>query len=224
VEAQASRARVLAVSVVVVATAGMMYELALATLASYILGNTVTQFSLTLGIYLSAMGVGAMVSGRMNRALVARFVMVETAVALLGGSSATVLFLASAHPALFRPTLYAEVFSIGALVGLELPLLLRLLREDLGFDESVAKAMTYDYVGSLVASLLFPLVLMPLLGLVRSAALAGIMNAVVAWVGGHLLVRTEQGQRLTRALPVLAAALLAALFFYGEAALAGAEG
>jgi spermidine synthase len=210
------RARVLTVSVVVVATSGMVYELVLATLASYILGNAVTQFSVTLGVYLSAMGAGTLVSAWVKGALAQGFVLVETAIALVGGSSAALLFLASAHSALFRPILYAEVFSIGALVGIELPLLLRLLKEELGADESVVQGMTYDYVGSLAASLVFPLVLMPLLGLVRTAALAGVVNAAIAWVGARLLLGETKERRFLRGVPIVAFATLSLIVAYAD--------
>ena len=225
------RARVLIASVVVVATSGMIYELVASALASYVLGNAVLQFSLVLGLYLSAMGVGAMISQRLSEAppgrgqhegpqeLVRRFIQVETCVALVGGTSAALLFLAFAHvpPSLFRPFLYGEVLVMGVLVGIELPLLLRLLRETLGFEESVVQAMTFDYLGSLVASVLFPLVLMPFLGLVRTAALAGMVNAGVAWVGAKLIAEADGQRRVLVTLPVVVAIGLSLVFGYGEA-------
>jgi spermidine synthase len=217
VESRPPRARILALSVVVVATSGMVYELGLATLASYILGNAVMQFSLTLGVYLSAMGAGTLASGFMTGGLTRRFILVESLVAVVGGSSAALLFFASTRSGLFRPLFYGEVFSVGALVGVELPLLLRLLKEELGFDESVVRAMTFDYAGSLVASLLFPLVLMPALGLVRTAALAGVVNAAVAWFGARLLSGTTRRAWWVSGVPVAAGALLSVLFVYGDA-------
>jgi len=190
----ARRSRVLLASVVVVATSGMVYELVAGTLAGYFLGNAVTQFAIVLGVYLSAMGAGATLSARLAGQLLPRFVEVEVAVALVGGGSAALLFYAFAHVVHFAPVLYGTVFAIGLLVGVELPLLLRLLRDELGFEESVVQGLTFDYAGSLVASVLFPLVLVPWLGLVRTAAVSGIVNAAVAWVGARLLPR-ESGRR-----------------------------
>ena len=66
------------------------------------------------------------------------------------------------------------------LVGLEIPLLMRILRDRFDFKDVVAHVLTFDYLGALGASLLFPMVLVPQLGLVRSALLFGLINAGVA--------------------------------------------
>jgi len=206
-----------------VATSGLLYELALGTLATYFLGNAVTQFSIVLGVYLSSMGVGSFASSRVGGLLTARFVEIETAVAFVGGTSAAFLFYAFTRLPLFRPILYAEVFVIGALVGLELPILLRLLREDMGFHQSVVRGLTFDYVGSLVASLLFPLVLVPTLGLVRTAAVSGIVNAGVASFGATL-VPAGRGRGLHFAAAVATgAALLVLVVLGGDVARATAD-
>ena len=45
-------------NVLIIATCGLIYELLAGTLASYVLGDSVTQFSLIIGVYLSALGAG----------------------------------------------------------------------------------------------------------------------------------------------------------------------
>jgi spermidine synthase len=115
----------------------------------------------------------------------------------------------------FRVVLYGDVFVIGTLVGIELPLLMRLLKEDLGFDESVVRGLTFDYVGSLFASVLFPLVLVPWLGLVRTAALSGIVNALVAWAGARLLL-PGKGRWARQVGSLAVAATLATVIVYGR--------
>jgi spermidine synthase len=180
------------VTVLVIATCGLVYELVAGTLASYVLGDSVTQFSTVIGVYLSALGLGSYLSRYVKRGLARRFVEVELAVALVGGASAALLFLAFAQvPALFRPALYGLVVLVGTLVGLEIPLVMRLLRETMDFKELVAKVLTFDYLGALAASVLFPLLLVPHLGLVRTAMLFGILNAGVGlwstWLFAPLL-------------------------------------
>jgi spermidine synthase len=168
------------VTVLVIATCGLVYELVAGTLASYVLGDSVTQFSTVIGVYLSALGLGSYLSRHVKRGLARRFVEVELAVALVGGASAALLFLAFAHlPAFFRPVLYGLVVLVGTLVGLEIPLVMRLLRETMDFKELVAKVLTFDYLGALAASVLFPILLVPHLGLVRTALLFGLLNAGV---------------------------------------------
>lgn len=167
-------------TVLVIATCGLVYELVAGTLASYVLGDSVTQFSTVIGVYLSALGLGSYLSRYIQRGLARRFVEIELAVALLGGASAPLLFLSfGAWPHLFRPVLYLIVLVIGTLVGLEIPLVLRILREAVDFRELVAKVLTFDYLGALVASLLFPMLLVPRLGLVRTSLLFGLANAAV---------------------------------------------
>jgi spermidine synthase len=174
-------------NVLVIATCGLVYELLAGTLASYVLGDSVTQFSLIIGIYLSALGAGAWVSSFVKKNVARTFVEVELGVALLGGTSAPLLFLCFAKLAWFLPVLYGVVFGIGVLVGLELPLLMRILKGHLDFDDLVSKVLTFDYIGALVASLLFPMFLVPTLGLVRTSLVFGILNALVGLWGTSLL-------------------------------------
>lgn len=167
-------------SVLLIATCGLVYELVAGALASYLLGDSVTQFSTIIGAYLFAMGVGAWLSRFIERRLTSTFVIVELMVGVVGGFSSTALFLAFGWTQYFRPLLYLIVFVVGVLVGLEIPLLMRILRDRFDFKDVVANVLTFDYLGALIASILFPLVLVPSLGLVRTAMFFGLVNAVVA--------------------------------------------
>jgi spermidine synthase len=168
------------ISVLLIAACGLIYELVASALASYLLGDSVTQFSTVIGTYLFAMGVGSWLSRFLGRGLVARFVTIELLVGLVGGFSSTILFLAFAYTDAFRLVLYAIVAVLGVFVGLEIPLLMRILRDRYAFKDVVANVLTFDYLGALAASLAFPILLVPNLGLVRSAMLFGMINAAVA--------------------------------------------
>jgi len=172
---------VLFLSVLLIAACGLIYELIAGTLASYLLGDSVFQFSTVIGTYLFAMGIGSWLSRFLNRGLVARFVSLELMVGLVGGFSSSMLFLAFAYTQAFRFVLYLVVIAVGALVGLEIPLLMRILKERFQFKELISHVLTFDYLGALGASILFPLLLVPKLGLVRSALLFGVLNAAVAF-------------------------------------------
>ena len=173
--------RALLASVFVIAACGLVYELVAGAAASYLLGDSVTQFSLVIGAYLAAMGVGSYLSRYILSGLVARFFEIELAIALLGGLSAAAMFIAFAHLGeSFRWVLFGFVVVIGVLVGLEIPLVMRILRDRLGFRELVATVLSFDYLGALAVSVAFPLVLAPRLGLIRTAFLFGLMNAFVA--------------------------------------------
>ena len=181
------RIPLLFLNVIIIATCGLIYELLAGTLASYVLGDSVMQFSLIIGIYLSAMGVGSWLSSFLDKDLAKRFLEVELAVAVIGGFSAPLLFLTFANVSYFNLILYSTVFGIGTLVGLEIPLLMRILKDELDFKQLVARVLALDYVGALVASLLFPIFLVPRLGLNRTSLLFGMLNASVAIWGTWLL-------------------------------------
>lgn len=183
-------------SAFVVATCGLIYELLAGTLASYLLGDSVTQFSIVIGTYLFAMGVGSWCSRYVTQREIAVFVRVEILIAAIGGGSAAVLFLLFDRVSDFRLPLYGLVLVIGALVGLEIPLLMRILKDRLEFGDLVSKVLTFDYVGALAASLLFPLLLVPQLGMIRTGFLFGLANvgvaiALIMMLGRQQRLRTE---------------------------------
>ena len=52
-------------------------------------------------------------------------------------------------PAPFRLALYGLVLLIGILVGLEIPLIMRILKREVAFKDLVAQVLTFDYIGAL---------------------------------------------------------------------------
>ena len=181
-------------SVFIVSACGLVYELAAGALASYLLGDSVLQFSTVIGSYLFAMGIGSYLSRHFERQLPANFLRIELMVALVGGALPALLFVAHAWlPTSFRFALYALVLLVGTLVGLEIPLVMRILKRDVALKELVSQVLTFDYLGALAVSLAFPLLLVPQLGLIRTGLLFGLMNAAVAlwalWLFRHELRR-----------------------------------
>ncbi|HEY1231662.1 MAG TPA: polyamine aminopropyltransferase, partial [Ramlibacter sp.] len=105
-----------------------------------------------------------------------------------------VLFVANAWvPGGFRPLLYGLVFAVGTLVGLEIPLVMRILKRDVALKDLVSQVLTFDYLGALAVSVAFPLLFVPHLGLVRTGFVFGLLNAAVAlwalWLFRHELRR-----------------------------------
>lgn len=181
-------------SVFVVAACGLVYELAAGALASYVLGDSVLQFSTVIGTYLFAMGIGSWLSRFFERQLPAHFLRIELLVALVGGCLPALLFLAHAwQPGVFRVLLYGLVLVVGMLVGLEIPIVMRILKRNVALRELVSQVLTFDYLGALAVSVAFPLLLVPQLGLIRTGLLFGLMNALVAlwalWLFRHELRR-----------------------------------
>ena len=183
------------ITVLLIAACGLIYELIAGTLASYLLGDSVLQFSTIIGCYLFAMGIGSALSRYLERGLAYRFVWIELLLGVIGGLSSALLFLAFAYTQGFQLLMYALVIVIGVLVGLEIPLLMRMVRGRYHFRDVVAHVLTFDYLGALGASLIFPILLVPYLGLVRSAMLFGIINVAVAlwstFLFAHQLVKAR---------------------------------
>jgi spermidine synthase len=208
-------------SVFIVAACGLVYELAAGTLASYLLGDSILQFSTVIGTYLFAMGVGSYLSRFFERQLIAHFLRIELLVGLVGGLMPAVLFaLQSLAAPSFRFALYAMVLLVGILVGLEIPLVMRILKQQLrgsgaerqGLKNLVSQVLTFDYLGALAVSIAFPLLLVPQLGLIRTGVFFGLLNAGVA-VWALWLFRGQLRQFSAHALGCVfvVGALLAAL-------------
>jgi len=223
--------QILVLSVFVVASCGLAYELIAGALSSYLLGDSILQFSTIIGCYLFAMGVGAHLSKYVKEEdVLSRFVDIELAVGLIGGVSAALLFLTFSWMAgPFRTLLYVLVFMIGALVGMEVPLVMRALNaRQTAFNELVSRVLTFDYLGALAVSLLFPLVLAPHLGLTRTGFLFGILNVGVGlWTIYHFRAELKNVVgRLLRAsfvmcLLVIGFAMSDRLVYWGEHGLFG---
>lgn len=197
-------------SALIVAACGLVYELVAGALASYLVGDTVTQFSTVIGTYLFAMGVGAWLAQHVRRDLLGAFVRIELLVGVLGGFSTLVLHavFAAGHP--FLVTLYSLVFAVGMLVGVEIPLLLRILRDSLQFEKLVSRVLSLDYLGALAACLLFPLWFVPKVGLMKTSLFFGLVNVAVAAGTLALIGQPRRGLWLST---VVAAALLGAGWF-----------
>ena len=191
------------ISVLLISACGLIYELIAGTLASYLVGDSVFQFSTIIGSYLFAMGIGSALSRYIHRGLVHRFIWIELMVGLIGGFSSALLFLAFAYTQAFGLLMYSLVTVIGVLVGLEIPLLMRIVRDRFDFRDTIAHVLTFDYIGALGASLLFPIILVPKLGLVRSAMMFGVINAAVALWSTFLFAPQLSAKRMLRALSVI---------------------
>jgi spermidine synthase len=205
-------------NVLVIATCGLIYELLAGTLASYLLGDSVTQFSLVIGVYLSALGIGSWLSRFVDENVARVFIEIEIALALLGGLATPLLFVIFAQVEWFRTALFGSVVLIGTLVGLELPLLMRILRDHLDFRELVARVLSFDYIGALLASVLFPVLFVPHLGLVRTSLVFGMLNAAVGIWGTYLLrpLLKTRGLAGLRGRGMLAIGVLAVVFIKAD--------
>ena len=200
-------------SIFIIATCGLIYELIIGTLSSYLLGDSIFQFSLTIGFFLSAMGVGSFLSRAVTRHLLQTFLAVEIAIGLIGGFSAAGLFGAFAlFPNSYVILMLATIVVLGVLIGLEIPVLTRLANRYGSLRNTLANVLAFDYLGALAASLLFPLVLLPYLGLSKTSFLVGMFNLLVVGLNLRVFGPGLPRARWTLAATVGALALLVAGF------------
>lgn len=177
--AQRLRETWLLVATFLVAVAGLIYELIAATLSSYLLGDSVRQFSYVIGIFLSAMGLGAWLSRFVARAM-SGFVWAQILLGIAGGFMAPVVFFTFAWMESVTLPLYGLLILVGLLSGMEIPLIARVLKEIGAPEFRFENVLSVDYIGALVASLAFPLLIIPHLGLMPASLTFGALNLVVA--------------------------------------------
>lgn len=202
------------------AACGLIYELALLTLSTSLNGGGIVATSLIVAGYVAALGVGGLlVKPLLHRAAIT-FIAVETLLGIVGGLSATAMYVTFAFVGGGSTwVLVVATAVIGALVGAEVPLLMTLLQRGhtAGAVDSgrvLANLNAADYLGALLGGLAWPFVVLPALGMIRGAAVTGMINlAAAAIVAVFLLRRVLSGRELATALCVLAAAftLLATL-------------
>lgn len=182
----------------------IIYELLIATTAAYFLGDSVKYFSLTIGIYMAAMGVGSYISKYFTDLLLHKFIVAELLLAVFGGLSIPVLYLAYAYTQWFLWLYFAFTFIIGLLVGLEIPLLTRLMERYNELRFNIANILSFDYIGALIATVSFPFILLPVFGVYQSSLLFGLVNLsigfAVLWVFSHEVGRGARKLKLLTAL------------------------
>lgn len=171
---------VLLVSVFIIATCGILYELLISTISTYFLGSSILHFSITIGLFMSAMGIGSYLSKYIDNQLLERFIQIEIWLGLIGGLSAFLLFFAYSLTENYHLIAFCLIVLLGTFIGLEIPLVTRIVKEYTTLKDTIAQVLSFDYIGALVASVVFPLILLPYLGTMRTGFLVGILNLSVA--------------------------------------------
>ncbi|MEL7233693.1 MAG: polyamine aminopropyltransferase [Chloroflexota bacterium] len=168
-------------SVLIISICALTYELIIGTLSSYLLGDSVTQFSFTIGFFLFAMGIGSLISRVIKVNELRYFIIVELLTGLFGGLSAIILYTVfSLVGQFYYPAMIAVIMSVGICIGLEIPLLTRIVANRAHLGKALADILSVDYLGALLASLAFPIILLPILGVTLTAFLMGLFNVAAA--------------------------------------------
>jgi spermidine synthase len=163
----------------IVAFCSIAYELILGQTLSAFLGNTVLRYSITVGIYLFAMGIGAMIAeGKFVKNFILNFVKTEIALTLLGGFVVIIFFLLNflfGSNLFFSILVHLLIFVIGIMTGFEIPFLMEAQKTIM--KENKALILGIDYAGAFVGSLVFAFVFYPQIGIVLATFVVGSLNA-----------------------------------------------
>ncbi|GJM33261.1 MAG: polyamine aminopropyltransferase [Saprospiraceae bacterium] len=212
---------ILGFAIFIAGLCSIVYELLISTTTSYFLGDSIRQFSLTIGIYMAAMGFGSFLSRYFSeKGLLTSFIAVEIALGLIGGSSVPLLyyFFERLSPNNYLLLMIVLTGLIGVLTGFEIPLLARIMKKYYSLRENLANVLGLDYLGALLATLLFPFLLLPFWGIFRTSVFFGLINILLGiFILGF--VRKEMAKDLKISffsLSVLIAGAFAALFYFSK--------
>lgn len=181
-------------SVFIIAICGILYELLISTITSYFQGSSVLHFSIVIGLFLSFMGVGSFISKYIKDDLPAWFVRFEIVLSIFGGFSAFLLYFAFSLTPYFYGFAFVLIGILGAMIGIEIPILTRIIRQYENLKDALANVLSFDYLGALIASVAFPLLLLPILGTMRTAFAIGALNLSIA-ILNTFLFKKELGKR-----------------------------
>ena len=198
---------VIAGSMFTMGACGLVYEYIFGTEATYLLGNSIEQFSLIIAVMMFTMGVAAAVQSAIRVELFDRFLLTEIALGVLGGTGPIHIYAAFGMTDHFMAVEYFFVCTVGFCIGLEIPLLVRInQRYASELRVNLANVLSMDYVGALVGALVWTFYLLRSVPLVRVSFILGCINVAVALVGLAVFRRYVVRPRLIGALAVVALA------------------
>lgn len=168
----------------VMGACGMIYEYALSVMGNNLMGSSHEQLFVIMGIMMFAMGIGATIQQYVVGRLLDKFLFFELLLGLLGGVSTVVIFITFAYTASYYVVMYGFALIIGSLIGLEVPLLIRINNEySASLRTNLSQILCMDYVGSLFGALLFAYVLLSRVALGEITFLLGCVNTLLAVLG-----------------------------------------
>ncbi len=185
------------------------------------MGDSVKQFSLTIGVYMAAMGVGSYLSKYLEQHLLNWFIGIEIFLGLIGGASVPILYASFNHLSVgaYQVLMLSLTAAIGVLTGFEIPLLARILKSYYPLKTNLANVLSMDYIGALAATLLFPFLLLPFFGLFKTSLAFGLLNIALGFfIYAYFSVVKDTGKirRWLIVLAILIIGLFGALLVFSQ--------
>jgi spermidine synthase len=163
--------------------AGLVVEYVIATTTSFILGSSIVVFSLVIGVMLGAMGFSGWIQEKIgDNHLLEKFVAIEVLLAIAGGFAPIGLYYAyGAMPEHFNLVLYSWTILIGMLIGLEIPIVMRII-DTLGIElkANLKHVFGADYLGAMAFMLLWVFWLLPNFPITEISFMVSGLNFLVA--------------------------------------------
>lgn len=176
--------KLLMLTTLVISGCSVCYELIISAVSSYLLGNSTLQYSITIGLYMSALGLGSYISRYFSKGLFNTLIKIELGIGLIGGMSSLTLFLANLYLQSYDIVMYLEIIIIGTFAGAEIPVIARIIENDeKNLKLTLSSLFSFDYLGGLLGSIAFPLLLLPKLGYFATSFMCGLLN-----IGAALLI------------------------------------
>ncbi|MDC1068372.1 polyamine aminopropyltransferase [Candidatus Kapabacteria bacterium] len=174
------RSNILKAAVFLSGFSGIVAEYVLSTLASYFLGNSLVQWAMIISVMLFSMGLGARFSKYINNNLLSSFILIEFILSIFVASSSLISYTTAAFTDSTVFIIYSLSIIIGFLIGLEIPLVIRLNDELEELKINISAVLEKDYYGSLAGGLFFSFFGLPYLGLTYTPMVLGSLNLIVA--------------------------------------------
>jgi len=171
----------------VIAICWILYELMIWTLSSYLIWNSVQQFSFTIGFFMSGMWIWAYFTRYLEKKAIYNFLKIELFLSVLGASSVIILKLAYIFlwdsDLSFQFIYFFITILLWSLVWVEIPMVAEIYKQlKIKTKSIISDIFTFDYIWGLLASLLFPLVILPYLGLYYVSIFIWSLNLLVAFL------------------------------------------
>ena len=171
----------------IIAICWILYELMIWTLSSYLIWDSVRQFSFTIGFFMSGMWVWAYLSRFLEKNAIKNFLRVEIILSILWATSVILLkyayILLSDNDLSFQFIYFFLTIFLGSLVWIEIPLVATLYKQlKIKTKSIISDIFTFDYIWGLLASLLFPIILLPFLWLYNISIFIWSLNLLVAFL------------------------------------------
>ena len=126
------------------------------------------------------MGLGARITKIMDGDLLEKFIWIEIALSILASFVSLITYTIATYTVYSGFAIYSMSVIIGLLIGMEIPLVIRINDQFETLKVNVSSMMENDYYGSLLGGVFFAFIGLPFLGLTYTPFILGFVNFSVA--------------------------------------------